>query len=95
MKILIMELTIRVSWVRSLKEKRMIVNSLIGKLSNKFNVSVSEVSANDDHKTIIIGIASVSSAVKILEATSEKIIDFVEEHNDGELLNIYTDIDVR
>ena len=43
MKILLMKLELRAEWVHSLKEKRMVVLSLTKRLSNKFNVSVSEV----------------------------------------------------
>lgn len=93
MKILVMEVTIRVSWVNSLKEKRMIVRSITGKLANKFNISVSETANNDEHKLITIGMAVVSTSTKILEATSEKIVDFIDAHNDGEILDIYSDIE--
>ena len=52
MKILIMRLELRAEWVKSLKEKRMIVLSLTKRLSNKFNVSVSEVNYQDVHEQI-------------------------------------------
>ncbi|WP_278382545.1 DUF503 domain-containing protein, partial [Clostridium tyrobutyricum] len=39
MKVLIMKITLRASWVHSLKEKRMIVKSIVQKLKNKFNIS--------------------------------------------------------
>lgn len=35
--------------VHSLKEKRMVVKSLINKAKSKFNVSISEVDAQDIH----------------------------------------------
>lgn len=37
------------SWVHSLKEKRMVVKSIISKTRNKFNVSISEADAQDIH----------------------------------------------
>ena len=43
MKILVMKVDLRAAYVHSLKEKRMIVKSIIGKLQNKFNVSIREV----------------------------------------------------
>ena len=54
MKILIMRLELRAEWVNSLKEKRMIVLSLTKRLSNKFNVSVSEVNYQDVHEIILM-----------------------------------------
>ena len=44
------------SWVHSLKEKRMVVKSIIAKVQNKFNVSISEIDAQDIHKTIILSV---------------------------------------
>ena len=38
-----MKVDLRAAYVHSLKEKRMIVKSIIGKLQNKFNVSIREV----------------------------------------------------
>ena len=34
---------LRAPWVHSLKEKRMIVKSLVAKLRNRFNVSAAEI----------------------------------------------------
>lgn len=39
MKILVMTFKFHTPWVNSLKEKRMIVKSLVAKLQNKFHVS--------------------------------------------------------
>jgi len=47
MKILIMRVTLRASWVHSLKEKRMVIKSLMQRLRNKFNISVGEVDEQD------------------------------------------------
>ena len=80
MKILIMRLELRAEWVKSLKEKRMIVLSLTKRLSNKFNVSVSEVNYQDVHEQIEIGIVSVGTTKEILYSLKEKILDFVEDN---------------
>ena len=37
-------------WVHSLKEKRMIVKSLIAKLQNKFHVSAAEIDEQDTYR---------------------------------------------
>ena len=56
MRILLLKVTLRASWVKSLKEKRMILLSVTKRLKNKFNVSVGEVGSQDSHKIIEIGI---------------------------------------
>ena len=88
MKILIMTLEFRAQWVKSLKEKRMIVLSLTKRLSNKFNISVSEVNHQDIHEKIVIGITSVATTKEVLYSLKEKILDFVEDNTDAELVKI-------
>lgn len=92
MKILIMKLEFRAEWVKSLKEKRMIVLSLTKRLSNKFNVSVSEVDYQDVHEQIGIGIVSVGTTKEILYSLKEKILDFVEDNTDAELIKIEEEV---
>lgn len=94
MKILVMEVKIRVSWVSSLKEKRMILRSIRDKMKNKFNVSISEVDSQDDHKLITFGITSVSTDKNLLQNLSEKIIDFIEENCEGEIIDIYNEVEI-
>ena len=45
MKIAAMTFRLHAPWVHSLKEKRMIVKSLIAKLQNRYHVSVAEIDA--------------------------------------------------
>lgn len=75
-------------WVHSLKEKRMVVKSIISKIHNKFNVSIAEVDEQDTHQTIIIGIACVAGTVALASSAIDKVIWFSEENTDAEILNI-------
>lgn len=92
MKILLMRLELRAEWVQSLKEKRMIVLSLTKRISNKFNVSVAEVDYQDIHEQICIGISAVGTTKDILYYLKEKIIDFVEDSTDAELIKIEEEV---
>lgn len=93
MKILIMKITLRASWVHSLKEKRMVVKSLLQKLKNKFNISVSEIENQDIHQTIIIGITGICADSSQSDSTMEHIITFIENNTDAEIINIDKDED--
>lgn len=94
MKIFLMHITLRASWVNSLKEKRMVVKSLVQRLKNKFNVSVSEVAEQDIHQTIVIGIAGIGASSAQLDSTMENIINFIEGSTDAEIIGIEEEVEV-
>jgi uncharacterized protein YlxP (DUF503 family) len=83
-----MRITLRASWVHSLKEKRMVVKSLIQRLKNKFNISVGEVGEQDIHQTIVIGITGVCGTTGQVDSTIENVIKFVECNTDAEIIKI-------
>lgn len=91
MRVLNLKVTLRASWVHSLKEKRMVVRSIVQKLKNKFNISVAEVDEQDIHQTIVIGISAVCGDQKQIDSTQEHLIDFIEENTDAELMSIEDD----
>ena len=47
MKIAVLKIRLYAPWVHSLKEKRMIIKSLLAKIRNKFQVSAAEVEEQD------------------------------------------------
>lgn len=91
MRVLNLKITLRASWVHSLKEKRMVVKSIVQRLKNKFNVSVGEVDEQDIHQIVVIGISAVCGDQKQVDSTLENLIDFVEENTDAEIINIESD----
>lgn len=88
MNILVMEITLRASWVHSLKEKRMVVKSIVQKLKNKFNISVAEIESQDVHKAIVIGIAGICANSAQGDSIMEKVITFIEDNTDAEIIDI-------
>ena len=73
-------------WVHSLKEKRMIVKSLIAQLQNKFHVSAAETGEQDTHQIIVIGAAAVVPHSALADSLMDEISQFVETATDAELL---------
>ncbi|MEA4988134.1 MAG: DUF503 domain-containing protein [Anaerovorax sp.] len=79
-------------WVHSLKEKCMVVKSIISKVQNKFNISISEIDAQDIHQTIVLGIACVTNTTKFADSMIDGVITFIEDHTEAEILDIYREI---
>ena len=73
-------------WVHSLKEKRMVVKSLITQLQNKFHVSAAEVDEQDIHQIIVIGVAAVVPHHALVDSLMEEISQFVETATDAQIL---------
>ena len=92
MKILVMKVDLRAAYVHSLKEKRMIVKSIIGKLQNKFNVSIREVENQDLHQRKSIGIVKLELNSKDSDQSKDKILNFIEENCEAEIIDIESEI---
>jgi uncharacterized protein YlxP (DUF503 family) len=67
--------------ITSLKGKRSIVKSLIGRLKSRFNISISEVDYQDSKNTAVLGIAVVSNEARFIDQQFDSILDFMR--NDG------------
>ena len=81
-------------WVHSLKEKRMVVKSLITQLQNKFHVSAAEVDEQDIHQIIVIGVAAVVPHHALADSLMEEISQFVETATDAQILEETTDAQI-
>lgn len=71
----------------SLKEKRMIVKSLIQRTCNKFNVTIAEIEDQDYHQTIVIGVACVSSSRVQANAVLDEVMRFIEGNTEAEIID--------
>lgn len=74
-------------WVHSLKEKRMIVKSLVARLQNKFHVSAAEVDEQDIHQIIVIGVAAIVPYNAMADSLMDEISKFIEENCEAEILD--------
>ncbi len=86
------EIHLRIPEAHSLKEKRKVVKRVVERLKNKFNVSVSEIGDQDRWQSSIIGVVTIGSSKKIVDATLEKVILFIEDLYPGKLVNYYKEI---
>lgn len=83
----ICEAAFRAEWVSSLKEKRMVVKSLVEKTRHKFNASVAEVDRQEEHKMLVVGFACVSNEKSHAESMLQHILDFMEKNTEAELIS--------
>jgi uncharacterized protein len=79
-------------WVHSLKEKRMVVKSIIDRVKNRFNVSIAEVDNQDLHQSIVVGIACVSNNTAHASSSIQHVIQYVEDNTEAVVTNIETEI---
>jgi uncharacterized protein YlxP (DUF503 family) len=67
--------------ITSLKGKRSIIKSLIGRLQSRFNISIAEVDHQDSKSIAVIGIAVVSNDSRFIDQQLDAIVSFMR--NDG------------
>ena len=87
MKIATITFKLRAPWVHSLKEKRMIVKSLVAKLQNKFHVSAAEIDEQDTHQIIVIGVAAIVPHNAMADSLMDEISEFVETNTEAEIMD--------
>ena len=81
-----MTFRLQAPWVHSLKEKRMVVKSLIAQLQNKFHVSAAEIDKQDTHQIIVIGVAVIVPNNSLADSLMDEISQFVETATDAQVL---------
>ena len=83
----LLTLDLHIPEANSLKSKRRVIKSLIEKIKNKFNVSVSEVDMQNLWQRSVIGIAYVSNETVMINRVFEKIRTQVDNTHSVELIN--------
>lgn len=76
----------------SLKDKRHIIKSIIGKLQTRFNISIAEVDLNDSWQSSIIGFACVTNDSQHANQIISNVLNFVD--NDGRVEIVEHNIEI-
>ncbi|MBU5437848.1 DUF503 domain-containing protein [Tissierella sp. MSJ-40] len=76
----------------SLKDKRHIIKSIIGKIQSRFNVSIAEVDLNDSWQTSIIGFACVTNDTSHANQILSNVIKFIDGDSRVEIINYNIEI---
>ena len=92
MKILALTFRLYAPWAHSLKEKRMIVKSLLTKLQNQFHVSAAEIDEQDVHQFIVIGVAAIVPHNAMADKLTAGITAFIEQNSEAEIVQTIREI---
>lgn len=92
MQIGTLEIQLYAPWAHSLKEKRMVVTSLLARLHNTFNISAAETAQQDTHQTIVIGVACVADSTARADSILDHVLSFVEDGTDAEITHVQREI---
>lgn len=92
MKVAVMELRLYAPWVHSLKEKRMVVKSLLGKIRSRYAVSAAETEELDIHQTIVIGVAAVVAHAAQADGLMDDILVLVENSTEADIVSVEREI---
>lgn len=71
-------LQIHIYEVYSLKEKRQVIKSILGRLQSRFNISIAEVGDFDLWQSSVIGFSCVSNETSHVRSIINNVIRFVD-----------------
>jgi hypothetical protein len=80
------EVKLKIFEANSLKEKRHVIKSIIGRLKSRFNISIAEVGLNDSWKTTIIGFACVTNDSQHANEIISNVIKFIDRDSRVEII---------
>ena len=81
MRVAICVIELHIPTANSLKAKRQVIKSLVQRLRNRFNVSVSEVGCQDLWQRVELGMAVICHNGAGADSIMEKIFAFVDEES--------------
>ena len=76
----------------SLKEKRSVLKGLKDRIRKKFNVSISEIGRNDNHRLSVLAVATVANDSQYVDKLLSSVISFMEKQKRFEIVNYQTAI---
>jgi uncharacterized protein len=85
----VLEMILYLPESHSLKEKRQVIMSIKDKVRTRFNVSIAEIDDQDLWQKARLGVCSLGTDRRYLNAQLEQVIHFVER------LHLATDIDTQ
>lgn len=84
----LLTLRLKIGYAESLKDKRRVVKSLINKIRNQFNVSISEVDDLESWHHAKIGVAFVTNDNAYAHQVLNRIVSYLDCNPEFELISI-------
>ncbi len=83
----VLEVTLRLEGNASLKGKRKVVKSILGRVQSRFNAAASEVGGQDVYELAVLGFAVCGPDHKLLNTVLDHILDFIEDNAEAEVVD--------
>jgi uncharacterized protein len=77
---------------RSLKGKRKVVKSMIGKVKHKFNVAIAETGSNDKWQKIELGVSTIGNDRRHIDSSLSSVLTFLDSLYLAEMVASETEI---
>ena len=90
----LLEVTLRLEGNASLKGKRKVVKSILGRVKARFNVAASEVGEQDTYGLAVLGFAVCGPDKRLLNTVLDHILNFIEENADAEVADSEMEFDI-
>jgi uncharacterized protein len=74
----ILKLNLLIPENHSLKGKRGVIKRIQARVANQFNVSVTECGDQELWQSAVLGFGAVGSSRTVVEATLQRVVDFVD-----------------
>ena len=84
----VMTASLHLPGIFSLKEKRSIVKSVIGRLQSRFNASISEVDHNDSKEVAVLGVSIIGNDTVFIDTQLDSIAAFMRRDGRFYLCNV-------
>jgi len=89
----LLEVVLRLEGNSSLKDKRKVVKSLLGRVKARFNTAVAETGGQNLHETAVLGFAVCGPDHRVLNTVLDNILDFVEDNAEAEVADSRMEFD--
>ena len=80
-------IVLRIPASGSLKAKRSVLNKVIKRVQNEFNVSIAQVGQLDEHQFARIGFAMTGNESRFISGKVDHLLRFIEELNVADVID--------